>query len=95
MSLQGLSGEHIKFLIDGVPVIGRMDGNVDLSQLNMYNVDHIEIVEGPMSVIYGSNALAGAVNIITKENKKAKLTGTTNYQTTILLTYISSSILFW
>lgn len=75
MSLQGLSGEHIKFLIDGVPVIGRMDGNVDLSQLNMYNVDHIEIVEGPMSVIYGSNALAGAVNIITKENKKAKLTG--------------------
>jgi outer membrane receptor for ferrienterochelin and colicins len=75
MSLQGLSGEHIKFLIDGVPVIGRMDGNIDLSQLNMYNVDHIEIVEGPMSVIYGSNALAGAVNIITRENKKSKLTG--------------------
>jgi len=75
MTLQGLSGEHIKFLIDGVPVIGRMDGNIDLSQLNMFNVDHIEIVEGPMSVIYGSNALAGAVNIITKENKKSVLSG--------------------
>jgi outer membrane receptor for ferrienterochelin and colicins len=75
MSLQGLSGEHIKILIDGVPVIGRMDGNIDISQLNMYNVDHVEIVEGPMSVIYGSNALAGAINIITKENKRAKFTG--------------------
>ena len=70
MKIQGLSGEHIKFLIDGVPVIGRMDGNIDLSQLNLNNVDHIEVVEGPMSVVYGSNALAGAVNIITKENSR-------------------------
>ena len=52
MSIQGLSGEHVKILIDGVPVIGRMNGNIDLSQINMHNVDHIEIVEGPMSVIY-------------------------------------------
>jgi len=68
LSLQGLSGENVKFLIDGVPVIGRMNGNIDLSQINLYNVDHIEIIEGPMSVIYGSNALAGVINIITKEN---------------------------
>lgn len=73
MSIQGLSGEHVKILIDGVPVIGRMNGNIDLSQINMYNVDHIEMVEGPMSVIYGSNALAGAVNIITRENTRSKL----------------------
>ena len=73
MSIQGLSGEHVKILIDGVPVIGRMNGNIDLSQINMYNVDHIEIVEGPMSVVYGSNALAGAVNIITKENTRGKV----------------------
>ena len=72
MSMQGLSGEHIKLLIDGIPVIVRMDGNIDLSQLNLHNVDHIEIVEGPMSVIYGSNALAGAINIITKESKLAR-----------------------
>ncbi len=73
MSLQGLSGEHIKFLVDGVPVIGRMNGNIDISQLNLYNVDHIEVIEGPMSVIYGSNALAGVINIITKENKNTRL----------------------
>jgi len=70
LSLNGLGGEHIKILVDGVPVIGRMAGNIDLSQLNMHNVDHIEIVEGPMSVMYGSNALGGAINIITKEEKR-------------------------
>jgi outer membrane receptor for ferrienterochelin and colicins len=73
MSLQGLSGENVKFLVDGVPVIGRMNGNIDISQLNLYNVDHIEVIEGPMSVIYGSNALAGVINIITKENKNTRL----------------------
>jgi outer membrane receptor for ferrienterochelin and colicins len=72
LDLQGLSGENVKILIDGVPVIGRLDGNIDLTQLNLENVEHIEIVEGPMSVIYGSNALAGVVNIITKENKYAR-----------------------
>jgi outer membrane receptor for ferrienterochelin and colicins len=73
MSLQGLSGEHVKFLVDGVPVIGRMNGNIDISQLNLYNVDHIEVIEGPMSVVYGSNALAGVINIITRENKNTRL----------------------
>jgi outer membrane receptor for ferrienterochelin and colicins len=73
LDLQGISGENVKILVDGVPVIGRLDGNIDLSQINLENVDHIEIVEGPMSVIYGSNALAGVVNIITSENKYSSL----------------------
>jgi len=67
--IQGLSGEHVKFLIDGVPMIGRMNGNIDLNQINMNNIDHVEVIEGPMSVVYGSNAIAGVVNLITKENK--------------------------
>jgi len=78
ISINGLSGEHIKILIDGVPVIGRMNGNIDLSQLNLNNVDHVEIVEGPMSVIYGSNALAGVINIITKENSRNKFLASAN-----------------
>lgn len=72
LTLQGLSGENVKFLIDGVPMIGRLNGNIDLSQINMDNVDHIEIVQGPMAVVYGTNALAGVVNIITKENTRNK-----------------------
>lgn len=66
MTMRGLGGEHIKLLIDGVPVIGRENGNIDLDQINLQNIDHVESVNGPMSVVYGSNALAGVINIITK-----------------------------
>lgn len=78
LSIQGLSGENVKILIDGVPVIGRQNGIIDMSQINLSNVDHVEIVEGPMSVIYGSNALAGAINLITKENSNSSLIGRLN-----------------
>jgi outer membrane receptor for ferrienterochelin and colicins len=72
MSLQGITGENIKILVDGVPVIGRLDGNIDLSQLNLDNVSQIEMVEGPMSVIYGSNALGGVINIITENSSRSQ-----------------------
>ncbi len=73
MSLQGISGQNVKILIDGIPVIGRLDGQVDLSQINLNDVERIEIVEGPLSVNYGSNALAGTINIITKKEANKKL----------------------
>jgi outer membrane receptor for ferrienterochelin and colicins len=67
MSMMGLGGQNVKILIDGVPVIGRMDGNIDLSQINLNNIERIEIIEGPMSVIYGTDALGGVINLITKK----------------------------
>lgn len=67
LKIQGLSGQNVKILIDGVPVIGRLNGNVDLSQINLQNVERIEIVEGPLAVAYGSDALAGTINIISKD----------------------------
>ncbi len=72
IEMQGMGGENIKYLIDGIPLVGRVDGNIDLSQINMENVDHIEIVQGPMSVVYGTSALAGVINIITKQNTKSR-----------------------
>lgn len=82
MSLQGIKGENIKILVDGVPVIGRLDGNIDLSQINMNNVERIELVEGPLSVQYGTNALAGTINIITKRPLARRYSGsiTTYYE---------------
>lgn len=68
MSLQGISGENVKILVDGVPIIGRLNGSVDLDQININNIERIEIIEGPLSVNYGSDALAGTINIITKSN---------------------------
>ncbi len=68
IEMQGMGGENIKYLIDGVPLVGRVRGDIDLEQINMENIDHIEIVQGPMSVQYGTSAIAGVVNIITKKN---------------------------
>ncbi len=82
MSLQGISGQNVKILIDGVPVIGRLNGNIDLSQINLDNIERIEIVKGPLSVNYGTNALAGAINLISKTNKKGQVSvgGTSYYE---------------
>lgn len=82
IKLQGTGGQNVKILIDGVPVIGRLDGNIDLSQINLSNVERIEIIEGPLSVNYGSDALAGTINIITKKTVKAswQIEGQTFYE---------------
>ena len=72
MSLSGISGQNVKIMIDGVPVIGRLDGNVDLSQINLNQIERVEIVEGPLSVNYGTDALAGVINLITKKSQLKK-----------------------
>lgn len=66
LSLQGLSGSKIKILVDGVPMIGRLDGNIDLGQINLNDIERVEVVEGPMAVQYGTDAVAGTINLITK-----------------------------
>ena len=45
--MQGVSGQNVKILIDGIPVIGRLNGNIDVSQINLSNIDKIEIIKGP------------------------------------------------
>jgi len=90
--IQGLGGEHVKILVDGVPMVGRQNGILDLSQINVSSIDHIEIVEGPMSVVYGSNAMAGVINIITKENKRKSVTaGIEGYYETVGVTDIDAN----
>ena len=68
LNIQGVGGQNIKILVDGIPQIGRQNGSIDLGQFNMYNVERIEIIEGPMAVDYGADALGGVVNIITKKD---------------------------
>lgn len=76
MSLQGISGQNVKVLLDGIPLTGRSGtaNEIDISQININTIEKIEIVEGPMSVNYGADALAGVVNIITKKHAQHKLT---------------------
>lgn len=84
VSIQGISGQNVKMLIDGVPVIGRQNGNIDIAQLSVYNVERIELIEGPMSVNYGTDALAGTINIITRSVvRKTTEAGASLYTETI------------
>lgn len=68
LQMQGLSSDYILILIDGEPVIGRTAGTIDLSRITVNNIERIEIIRGPSSSLYGSEAMAGVVNIITKNN---------------------------
>lgn len=84
ISLQGVSGQNVKVLIDGVPVIGRTNGNIDVNQLLLSSVEKVEIIEGPMSVLFGSDALGGVINIITKTKQQESFeTTATNFYESI------------
>lgn len=64
---QGMDGEYVLFLIDGERVSGEgADHNVDFSRFNIDDIERIEVIKGAQSTIYGSNALGGVINIITK-----------------------------
>jgi outer membrane receptor for ferrienterochelin and colicins len=73
VQLNGIGGNNVKILLDGVPMTDRYDQRVSLSQIDVNNIERIEIVEGPMSVSYGSDAMAGVINIITKKGTKDNL----------------------
>ncbi|KQR67572.1 TonB-dependent siderophore receptor [Pedobacter sp. Leaf176] len=71
VQLMGMTGRNIKILLDGVPMVDRSDTRESLNQIDINTVERIEIVEGPMSVVYGTDALAGVINIITKNSGKS------------------------
>jgi outer membrane receptor for ferrienterochelin and colicins len=67
VQIMGMSGQNVKVLLDGVPLIDRNATKQSISQIDINSIDRIEIVEGPMSVVYGTDALAGVINIISKK----------------------------
>ncbi len=67
ITLMGMSGQNVKILMDGVPLVDRGATRESLGQIDVNTIERIEIVEGPMSVLYGSDALAGVINIITRK----------------------------
>lgn len=74
VSLFGLDAQYFKILIDNVPVINEegLGNNVDLTLINLDDIQQIEIVEGAMGVQNGSNAVSGVINIITKKSIRKK-----------------------
>jgi outer membrane receptor for ferrienterochelin and colicins len=69
VSLQGLSPQYTLILVDGARQIGRTDGVLDLDRFSLEDIERIEIVRGPSSVLYGSDALGGVINLVTRTPK--------------------------
>ena len=70
LSLQGSQSDHVAILLDGRPFSGGIDGIVDVRDIPAGDIDHIEVVRGPGSAIHGSAAMAGVINIITRQGSE-------------------------
>ena len=68
LNMSGFGGNAVLFLVDGERMAGETMDNVDYNRMNLDNVGRIEIVKGASSALYGSNAVGGVVNIISREN---------------------------
>lgn len=80
VQIQGIASDYILILMDGVPLVGRSAGNFDLSRLTVGNIKQIEVVKGPSSSLYGSEALGGVINIITEKPTSDVLAGNASYR---------------
>lgn len=75
VQIQGIASDYILVLIDGVPVVGRSSGNLDLSRFAIGNIKQVEVIKGPSSSLFGSEALGGVINIITEKPTNKKING--------------------
>ncbi len=66
VQLQGMAPDYTMIMIDGQPLIGRLTGKFDLNRITVANIEQIEIIKGASSSLYGSEAMGGVINIITR-----------------------------
>jgi len=70
IELGGFGADHILVLIDGMEILGRTNGQLDISQIATDQIERIEVVKGASSALYGSEAMGGIINVITKKPQK-------------------------
>lgn len=81
VQMQGLNPDYTLILIDGEPLVGRTSGVLDLNRITVGNIRKIEVVKGPSSGLYGSEALAGVINIITDKSYQKQAEVSARYGT--------------
>lgn len=78
-SIRGFDGKHTLLLIDGKRVAGPLGKFSESDRISTENIEKIEIIRGPMSTLYGSEAMGGVINIITKKPDKITMEAGTKY----------------
>ncbi|MBA6295260.1 TonB-dependent siderophore receptor [Colwellia sp. MB02u-9] len=73
IQMQGFDGDHVLVLIDGQPIVSPTGSSADLDQIPASNIAQIEIIRGAASVMYGSAAMGGVINIITHKSDQPSL----------------------
>ena len=73
IQMQGFDGDHVLVLIDGQPIISPTGSSSDLDQIPASNIAQIEVIRGAASVMYGSSAMGGVINIITHKTDEPTL----------------------
>jgi outer membrane receptor for ferrienterochelin and colicins len=71
ISINGMDGPYTAVLFDGVPILGALATTYALNSLNPALLERVEIVKGPASTLYGSEAMGGVVNVITRDPRTA------------------------
>ncbi|MDR3304271.1 MAG: TonB-dependent receptor [Treponema sp.] len=85
--MQGFGGAYVKVLIDGLEIAGDTGGATQLNLIPVADVERIEIVRGASSALYGSDALGGVINIITKKPEADKFSLKTTHEIASNLRY--------
>lgn len=80
VQVQGLDPDYTLILIDGEPLVGRTAGTLELNRVTTENIAKIEFIKGPSSSLYGSDALAGVINIITENPNQTKIGLSSKYE---------------
>jgi len=73
IQMQGFDGDHVLVLIDGQPLVSPTGSSADLDQIPVSNIAQIEVIRGAASVMYGSSAMGGVINIITNKSDQSLL----------------------
>ena len=95
VQMQGLDAAYTMIMIDGLPLVGRSSGVLDLSRVSVGNIERIEIVKGASSALYGSEAMGGVINVITKRPKKDMFSGNLSYRYATFNTNDANANLLW
>lgn len=91
IQMQGFDSEYTLIMVDGVPLVGRTTGTLDLNRIAIGNVERVEMMKGASSSLYGNEALGGIINIITRKAKNG-ISTQLNYKVASFDTHDISSL---